>query len=253
MNRPSAGQATGLAGIFVGAAAIAGVIAQIELGGQPHPHVWSNAWLLTSLVLVGIALVVVLCYFVASIFVHEETKRVDAAAVTDEAHESQSEDMPQEVHTDVGMTTDEQFEASETEEISPDSYLAAVGTWIGELDFGQTVQAPRHETNTPHTREPAFTGRWRHTADGFEASPLMNMTSLAMPGFMTVHGQSPVLRIGVALACEPSPANASSSLYGAKLLDLLRRDPVASLIKSAIKTDDGLAWTRLGRQRSAQP
>jgi hypothetical protein len=71
MNRPSTGQVTGLAGILVGAAAVAGVIAQIELSGQTHPSIWSNAWLLAAVVLGGIALLVVAAYFVGSVFTHE--------------------------------------------------------------------------------------------------------------------------------------------------------------------------------------
>jgi hypothetical protein len=39
------------------------------------------------------------------------------------------------------------------------------------------------------------------------------------------------------------PLWANSSLFGAKLLSFLRRDPATSLVNS-VRTDDGLTWTR---------
>jgi hypothetical protein len=78
MNRPSAGQATGLAcPILVGVAAIALAIASIELSNQPHAHIWSNVWLLTAVALAGITVVVAAAYFVASIFAHRDSKPKD--------------------------------------------------------------------------------------------------------------------------------------------------------------------------------
>jgi hypothetical protein len=80
MNRPTAVQATSLAATLVGAAGITGLVAGIELNREPHADIWSNAWLLTSLVLAVVAVVAVAAYFVASMFVREESKRKDVAA-----------------------------------------------------------------------------------------------------------------------------------------------------------------------------
>jgi hypothetical protein len=71
VNRPSAAQAYGLAATLVGAAAIAGVVGQIELSNQLHSRIWSNAWVLVAMVLGGVAVVVATAYFLASIFARE--------------------------------------------------------------------------------------------------------------------------------------------------------------------------------------
>ncbi|MCW2907574.1 MAG: hypothetical protein JWL68_2363 [Actinomycetia bacterium] len=261
MNRPSAGQATGLAGILVGAAAIStGLIAGVELNRQPHADVWSNGWLLTTVALAALAVFIVAGYFMASIFAHEEVKRMDAAPRTDKPPgdiqvQADADARPDELETApadepdpnsgyliVGTRTD-QAEFVQVGQTVVNSF--GIGTWTGEVETSEEERVAQDEISSPRIRHPAFTGRWRHTADGFEASPLMNMTSLAMPGFLSAHGQEPQLRIGVSVACDPSPANASSSLYGAKLLDFLKGGPLASLIKVVIGSDEGLTWTRL--------
>src|SRR6185437_460324 len=87
-------------------------------------------------------------------------------------------------------------------------------------------QLPAQPANEAHsTDEPAFTW-WRHTSDGFEASPLMSMANIAMPGFFAAHGREPELNVGVCVGCESLPKNMSSSVIAGKLLDFLRRDPV---------------------------
>ncbi len=94
-------------------------------------------------------------------------------------------------------------------------------------------------------RGPAFTDRWQHTADGFKASPLMNMASTSMPGYTGSQERSPFVRIGVCVACEPIPSDASSSLMGARFVDFLGRDPVAGLITAMTDAGGDVAWTRL--------
>ena len=60
---------------------------------------------------------------------------------------------------------------------------------------------------------PPFTGLWHHTSDGFEASPLMTMASLAMPGYFGVDDR-PFVRIGVTVACDSIPPDSDSSEAG---------------------------------------
>jgi hypothetical protein len=229
VNRPSAGQATGLAGTLVGAAAITGLIGGIELNRQPHAEIWSNAWILTTVLLAAIAVLVVAGYFIASLFAHEEAKRGEAAARTDEPQETQTEETSPPAPADSDMAGPirvapviQQIQASPVE-----YHLDVPAGTIG-----------------PVRREPTFTGCWRYTADGFDASPLMNMINLAMPGFMIVRGQEPQIRIGMSVACAPIPAGVSSSLYGAKLVEFLRRDPVATLMGLFNDTDEWPVWTR---------
>src|SRR5262249_38471128 len=50
------GLAVAVGGVSVAAAPIAIGIAQIELSGQAHPDIWSNAWLLAALTLAGVGL-----------------------------------------------------------------------------------------------------------------------------------------------------------------------------------------------------
>jgi hypothetical protein len=71
LNRPSPGQAAALGGASIAAAAIAIGVAQIELGGQPQPHVWSNSWLLVALSLAFAGLAIAVVFFVAAMFARE--------------------------------------------------------------------------------------------------------------------------------------------------------------------------------------
>ncbi len=90
----------------------------------------------------------------------------------------------------------------------------------------------------------AFTGNWHYTSDGFEATPLMNMVHTAMPGHPGLHDQSPFVRIGVCVACEPVSQDTGSSRIGSGFVRFLGRDPVAALTSSL--TDGGDAsWVRL--------
>lgn len=230
LNRQSTSQATTLAGASLAAAAIAIGIAQIELSGEPQPHIWSNVWLLAALCLAGAGLIVAVFFFVMSMFAHEESASVDAVAGTAEAGESPDWENP--------------FQDLEGRE-SADQARAATAFRRQHLSrMRGRLAVPAGSHAPPRTAGPVFTGRWHHTSDGFKASPLMNMASLSMPGFTVARGQEPQMRIGVAVACDPIPSDASSSLTGAKLMNFLRSDPVSGLIKSVIHTDEGLAWTR---------
>ena len=112
--------------------------------------------------------------------------------------------------------------------------------WIAVSD--ERVDA---EDGAEPAHSPAFTGRWRHTANGFEASPLMNMANTAMPGHMSSQDESPFARFGICVACDPIPSDASSSRIGAKFVDFLNREPIADLISKMTHVGDQTKWTRL--------
>ena len=243
MKRPSAGQAAGIGGISIAAGGVAIAIAQIELSGQSQPHIWSNVWLLLALVLAGTGLLVAVIFFLMSLFSREESK---PGVSNEDSHTKQDAQTSEQGTDQVGLKAAEQG--------GPEAVAMAAGQQ-------QNQGKPVDQTSFPSVAElrglseymvvpsglpvprPAFTERWRHTSDGFEASPLMRMTSLSMPGFPSAYGQTAQIRIGACVGCAPARSSASSSLFSAKLLAFLRRDPVASLIK-AVRTDDALVWTR---------
>jgi len=75
LNRPSTGLAVAVAGPPIGAAAISGLVAQTELSGEPHPHIWSNGWLVAALCLAGVGLALAVIFFVMSLFPGEGGQR----------------------------------------------------------------------------------------------------------------------------------------------------------------------------------
>ena len=238
MNRPSAGQAAALGGVSIAAAAVAVAIAQIELSGQAQPHIWSNAWLLLALGLSLAGLAIAVVFFVMSMFAREETKSASVGASTDEDEPEprQIEEIPQQ---DLGDN-----------EAADQARVASALQRLQRTRMQSRIAVPA-ETPALRSTSSAFTGLWRHTSDGFEASPLMNMANLAMPEFTAAHGQSPQFRIGVCVDADPVPSGASSSLLGAKLLDFLQRDPVSSLVQAVLYTPGammqwkrGLVWKR---------
>lgn len=91
----------------------------------------------------------------------------------------------------------------------------------------------------------AFTGSWRYTSNGFEATPLMNMVNTAMPGHPGVQDHSPFVRIGVCVSCEEVSQDASSSRIGSGFVRFLSGDPVATLISSLTHVGDEMSWVRL--------
>jgi hypothetical protein len=115
-------------------------------------------------------------------------------------------------------------------------------TWPWDLEFDQPAE-PEQATQIPH--RPAFTERWHFTSDGFEATPLMNMVSTAMPGYMMSQDQPPFARIGVCVACDPISSDASSSQIGARFLEFLSRGPVAELLSELTGVGGEITWTRL--------
>jgi hypothetical protein len=91
---------------------------------------------------------------------------------------------------------------------------------------------------------PWFQGwRYRETAD--EAPALRNITNRAMPGSRGVIEDPPFIRIGMAVACDPLPEDASSSVLRARLLELLDTDPIRRLIAAAPSATDDMSWKRL--------
>jgi TIR domain len=104
-------------------------------------------------------------------------------------------------------------------------------------------------TDAPGQSQPigshAFTGSWHYTSDGFEATPLMNMVHTAMPGNPGTSDQSPFVRIGVCVSCQPVSQDASSSRIGTGFVRFLRSDHVATLVSSLTHVGDELSWVRL--------
>jgi hypothetical protein len=255
MNRPSAGQAVGLGGVSIAAGGIAVAVAQIELGGQSQPRIWSNAWLLLALALAGTGLLVAVVFFLMPLFSREESKHgarhEESRAKQDRQTSDQSaaKAVPEAVEQSHPEAVPERGHRQEDDgEPAPGGSLAPTFEELGITNIVPTLAgllAPEKMVGALHSSsKPIFTDRWRHTSDGFEASPLMNMTSLSMPGFSFVHGEAPQIRIGVCVACDPIAPGTSSSLFGMKLLELLKRDPVSTLIMSMIGAYEGLSWTR---------
>ena len=90
----------------------------------------------------------------------------------------------------------------------------------------------------------AFTGRWRHTVDGFAASPLMNMVHTAMPGYLGSQQQMPFVRVGACVASDPVPPDARSGHVGDRFVALLSRDPIAGFISRLTYVGDKVTWMR---------
>jgi hypothetical protein len=72
----------------------------------------------------------------------------------------------------------------------------------------------------------------------------MNMTNTCMPGHPGMHDQSPYVRIGVCVACEPVSSDMGSSRIGSRLVQFLSRDPVAALTSSLTHVADDVSWIR---------
>ena len=70
------------------AAAIAIGIAQIELSGQPQPHIWSNSWLLVALSPTFAGLAIAVIFFVAAMFAHEPRSSADHGQAAGEANDA---------------------------------------------------------------------------------------------------------------------------------------------------------------------
>jgi TIR domain len=132
---------------------------------------------------------------------------------------------------------------------------ARIGPW-GRGDqqaYGITSEAGQVESlaltgirGQDHTAASGtFTSRWRYTSDGFEATPLMNIVNMAMPGHLGMHDQSPYVRIGVCVACEPLSQETGSSKIGAGFVRFLSRDPAAALTSSLTHADGNVSWVRL--------
>ena len=58
----------GVAGVSLAAAGIAVAVAQLELGGRPQAHIWSNAWLDSALGLAGVGVLIAGFLFVFAVF-----------------------------------------------------------------------------------------------------------------------------------------------------------------------------------------
>lgn len=92
---------------------------------------------------------------------------------------------------------------------------------------------------------PAFTGLWRCTSNGFEASPAMNMVHTAMPGYPGSQSQPPFARFGLCVACDPFPPAASGSKIGAGFVAFLNCEPAISLVSALTHISQTTSWLRL--------
>ena len=72
----------------------------------------------------------------------------------------------------------------------------------------------------------------------------MNMTNTAMPGHPGIHDQSPFVRIGVCVACDPVSPDMSSSRVGSRFVQFLSGDPAAALTSSLTHVRDEVPWIR---------
>jgi hypothetical protein len=70
-------------------------VAQIELSGQPQPHIWSNSWLLVALSLAFAGLAIAVVFFVAAMFAREPCPSEDDDQVAGEANDARQEPAPE--------------------------------------------------------------------------------------------------------------------------------------------------------------
>jgi len=130
--------------------------------------------------------------------------------------------------------------------------------WLEAGDFGDSVQSLPPASFDPleegvdefigddePPRSPAFLTQWRHSTDGIEASPVMQMASTSMPGGPPSSGQTAFARFGICITCDPLDPDASSSAVGSAFLDLLESDVVESLLAPTTDSQGDNGWTRL--------
>lgn len=211
MKRPSASMGIG-AGVVAAAGAAMLVIGQVELSGQTHPDVWSNAWMVSGVVVLGLVVLAALIFVVTEVFNAGVGGR-DTATLESAPGSG--------------------FSATMTEALST---MASSASVEDDASRASAVLEPPYPA--------AFTESWRHTADGFAASPLMNMVNTAMPGHLGSPDREPFVRVGVCVACEPVPSDASSSQMGARFIEFLSRDPVAELVSAVTDSGADIGWQR---------
>jgi hypothetical protein len=68
MRWPTSGSALGSAGVSVGAAAVGVTVGGLELAGRPHADIWSNGWIIGSMVVAGLGLVIAGVFFLLDVF-----------------------------------------------------------------------------------------------------------------------------------------------------------------------------------------
>jgi hypothetical protein len=223
MNRPSTGTAMAVSGVVVAAAAVLIPLGSTELAGQSHPDIWSNAWITGGIAVLGLGVLLAVLFFLTDIF----GRRSDDAP--------RGRALPQ-------VTTAVVHDQAEDAGALP---AAEDQAWQTDWSLAESEALPEQPSGREVAPGPAFTGRWQHTADGIKASPLMNMANTSMPGSTGMPGQSPYVRIGVCVASDPLPTDASSGQMGSKFLEFLSRDPVAGLISGLTHIAGGTSWTRL--------
>lgn len=83
---PAAGEALAGSGVTVGGAAVAVAVGAIELG-YSHTGIWSNAWVVAGIILVGVGLLIATFFFVAGFFEFggKSTESEAGTAVPDES------------------------------------------------------------------------------------------------------------------------------------------------------------------------
>jgi hypothetical protein len=79
---------------------------------------------------------------------------------------------------------------------------------------------------------PAYVGTWRHSANGAEAVPLMNLTNTSMPGIDAQPHERPFVRLGVCVAAAPVGRSLGASELRGRLVGFLSRGVVRDLVGS---------------------
>jgi hypothetical protein len=221
MNRPSTGTALAVSGVVVGVAAVLIPLGSTELAGQSHPDVWSNAWITGGIAVLGLGVLLAVLFLLADIFGWW------------------SEAPPGQVAPAGGATAEMREQAEPSQTVPEDDQ-----GWQADWSLAEPEAPPQESDEGEAASGPAFTDRWQHTSDGFKATPLMNMVSTSMPGRTGIQ-ETPFARIGVCVASDPLPPDASSGQMASSFLEFLSREPVAGLTSALTYVEDGTAWTRL--------
>jgi SIR2-like domain len=176
VNRPSAAQATVFGGSSIAAAVIAIGVAQIELNGQPQPHIWSSVWLVSALSLAGTGLLIAVAFFAMSMISREEPPSEHAAAGPEEPEPGPAGAAPR--------------RGPACRDTKPRAAVASAAEGLPSA-LAQSLETGQAETEAPRAPEQTLTDQRRCASDDLQAFPLMNMTSLAMPGSAGTRGQAP--------------------------------------------------------------
>jgi hypothetical protein len=207
MRWPTSASALGSAAVSVGAAAVGVAVGALELSGRPHADIWSNGWVIGSIMVAGIGLMIATVFFVLEIFSRsrgESTGSQTGPAAGPANPASGLEFAP-------GDSPNHQVKASS---VRQDDRLV--------------------------------TDRWRCTTDGFEVPALLRIrdNSIFHPALMQrPPGEKPSsVKIGVLVGCAPLGEEAATSAIRAAFLAFLGQDPVRALVDALTSVPDSATW-----------